>query len=138
MAGLLPLGLALDKTGAASLLASGILEVSGGWGVTGLTAVFYLVAVLLTSVISNAAAATLLSPIAIFAAIEAGINPYALLVSVMFGASASFITPFGYKTNIMIYQPGGYRFSDFAKVGGLLNLILLVTAIIFIPILWPS
>ncbi len=138
MAGLLPLGLALDKTGAASLLASGILEVSGGWGATGLTAAFYLVATLLTAVISNAAAATLLSPIAILAAIEAGINPYALLVSVMFGASASFITPFGYKTNIMIYQPGGYRFSDFAKVGGLLNLILLVTAIIFIPILWPS
>ena len=138
LAGLLPLGFALDKTGAASLLASGMLEVAGGWGVTGLTAAFYLVAALLTAVISNAAAATLLSPVAILAAIEVGMNPYALLVSVMFGASASFITPFGYQTNIMIYQPGGYRFSDFAKVGGLLNLILLVTAVIFIPILWPS
>ena len=65
-------------------------------------------------------------------------NPYALLVAVMFGASASFVTPFGYQTNVMIYAPGGYRFSDFMKVGGVLNLLMLVTATLLIPIFWPS
>ena len=66
------------------------------------------------------------------------LNPYALLVAVMFGASASFITPVGYQTNVLIYTPGAYRFSDFLKVGAPLNLLLLITAAIFIPIFWPS
>ncbi|MCG8466975.1 MAG: anion permease [Gemmatimonadetes bacterium] len=138
LAGLIPLGLALDFTGAASWLAAMVVDITGGWGPTGLIAAFYVLTALLTSVISNAAAAVMLTPVAILAALDGGVNPYALLVSVMFGASASFITPFGYQTNIMIYSPGGYRFSDFVKVGGVLNLLLLIAAAIFIPIFWPS
>ena len=107
-------------------------------GEAGLIAAFYLVTAVMTAIVSNAATAVMLTPVAILAATQAGVNPYALLVAVMFGASASFVTPFGYQTNVMIYGPGGYRFSDFVKVGGLLNFILLVTASLFIPLFWPS
>ena len=65
-------------------------------------------------------------------------NPYALVVAVMFGASASFMTPVGYQTNTLIYGPGGYRFLDFIKVGTPLNMLLLVAASILIPLFWPS
>jgi di/tricarboxylate transporter len=138
LAGLIPLGLALDKTGGAAFMAGGLVEMTAAWGPTGMITAFYIFTALLTAVVSNAATAVMLTPVAIIAATEAGMNPYALLVAVMFGASASFITPFGYQTNVMIYSPGGYRFSDFLRVGGPLNLLLLITAIIFIPIFWPS
>ncbi len=138
LAGLIPLGLALDNTGAASWLAAGIVDVAGSWGPHGMVAAFYLLTAILTAVMSNAAAAVMLTPVAIFAALDSSVNPYALLVAVMFGASASFVTPFGYQTNIMIYSPGGYRFTDFVKVGGILSLLLLLAATIFIPVFWPS
>ena len=138
LAGLIPLGVALESTGAAQLLAGGVVGLTAPLGEAGLIAAFYLVTALMTAIVSNAATAVMLTPVAIFAATQAGVNPYALLVAVMFGASASFVTPFGYQTNVMIFGPGGYRFSDFVKVGGLLNLILLVTASIFIPIFFPS
>jgi di/tricarboxylate transporter len=79
-----------------------------------------------------------MTPIALLTADDLGMNPYALLVAVMFGASADFMTPIGYQTNTLIYGPGGYRFADYPRVGGPLNLILLITATIFIPIFWPS
>ena len=138
LAGLIPLGIALDETGAASFVATGLVELTGSWGPVGMIAAFYVFTALMTAIVSNAATAVMLTPVAILAAEQAGINPYALLVAVMFGASASFVTPFGYQTNVMIYSPGGYKFSDFVRVGGLLNLLLLITAVIFIPIFWPS
>ena len=138
LAGLIPLGVAMDKTGAAALIGQGVVGLAGGLGVTGVVVVFYVVTSLLTSVISNTAAAVVLTPIALLVAQDLAINPYALLVSVMFGASASFMTPFGYQTNVMIYTPGGYRFMDFVKVGAPLNLLLVITAAIFIPMFWPS
>ncbi|MYC89735.1 MAG: SLC13 family permease [Gemmatimonadales bacterium] len=138
LAGLIPLGVALETTGAAELLARGVVAATAPLGASGLVAAFYLVTVLMTAIVSNAATAVMLTPVAILAANQAGVNPYALLIAVMFGASASFVTPFGYQTNVMIYGPGGYRFSDFVKVGGLLNLVLLITASLLIPIFWPS
>jgi len=138
LAGLIPLGVALDKTGGAAFVASGMVEATSTWGPVGLIAAFYVLTALLTAVVSNAATAVMLTPVAIVAATEAGVNPYALLVAVMFGASASFVTPFGYQTNVMIYSPGGYRFNDFLKVGGPLNLLLLITAVLCIPVFWPS
>lgn len=138
LAGLLPLGVALEQTGVASLLSAFVVGIAGEWGPRAMVASFYVMTALMTEVVSNAATAIILTPVAILAALEAGMNPYALLVTVMFGASASFLTPFGYQTNVMIYSPGGYRFTDFVKVGGLLNLMLLVVATIFIPIFWPG
>jgi di/tricarboxylate transporter len=71
-------------------------------------------------------------------AAELGLNPYALLATVMFGASASFMTPMGYQTNLLIYGPGGYRFTDFLKVGTPLTLLLALVTMFLVPILWPS
>lgn len=138
LAGLIPLGLALETTGAARLLAGWVVTLTSPLGEIGLIAAFYLMTAIMTAVVSNAATAVMLTPVAIFAATQGGVNPYALLIAVMFGASASFVTPFGYQTNVIIYGPGGYRFMDFVKVGGLLNLILLVTATLFIPLFWRS
>ncbi len=138
LAGLIPLGVALESTGAAEWIAGWIVTLTSTLGETGLIGAFYLVTAILTAIVSNAATAVMLTPVAIVAATQTGMNPYALLVAVMFGASASFVTPFGYQTNVMIYAPGGYRFSDFLKVGGVLNLLMLVTATLLIPIFWPS
>ncbi|WP_420636744.1 SLC13 family permease [Candidatus Palauibacter sp.] len=138
LAGLIPLGVALESTGAAAWIAGWVVTLTSTLGETGLIGAFYLVTAVLTAIVSNAATAVMLTPVAIVAATQAGMNPYALLVAVMFGASASFVTPFGYQTNVMIYAPGGYRFSDFMKVGGVLNLLMLVTATLLIPIFWPS
>jgi di/tricarboxylate transporter len=97
----------------------------------------YLLTSLLTEVMSNNAAAVRLTPIAVTTATDLGLNPYALLVAVMFGASASFMTPIGYQTNTLVYGPGGYRFTDFFRVGAPLNLILLLTSALLIPWFWP-
>ena len=113
-------------------------DAASPFGTTGLIAAFYLVTAAMTAIVSNVATAVMLTPVAILAAVQADVNPYAVVIAVMFGASASFVTPFGYQTNVMIYGPGGYRFSDYVRVGGALNLLLLITASILIPIFWPS
>ncbi len=138
MAGLIPLGLAMESTGAAAWIATGVVQATGGLGEVGLIAAFYLVTAALTAVVANTATAVMLTPVAILVAENAGMNPSALLVTIMFGASASFVTPFGYQTNVMIYAPGGYRFTDFIKVGGPLNLLLAIVASLCIPLFWPS
>ena len=138
LAGLIPLGIALESTGAAQLIAGWVVTLASPLGTPGLIAAIYLVTAAMTAIVSNVATAVMLTPVAILAAVQADMNPYALVIAVMFGASASFVTPFGYQTNVMIYGPGGYRFSDYVKVGGALNILLLVTASILIPIFWPS
>ena len=138
LAGLIPLGIALESTGAAQLIAGWVVTLASPFGTTGLIAAFYLMTAAMTAIVSNVATAVMLTPVAILAAVQADVNPYAVVIAVMFGASASFVTPFGYQTNVMIYGPGGYRFSDYVRVGGALNLLLLITASILIPIFWPS
>ena len=138
LAGVIPLGIAMEKTGAAQWLGEALAGWVRPYGPTAAVAGFYLLTTLLSSVMSNNATAVVLTPISLLAAADLGMNPYALLVAVMFGASASFMTPVGYQTNALVYGPGGYRFSDFLKVGAPLNFLMLVTASIFIPIFWPS
>lgn len=137
LAGVLTLGVAIDRTGGSQLLAGGIVHVVGDWGPVALVAAFYLLASVLTELMSNNATAVLLAPIAIAAAGAMGIDPRPVLVAVTFAASASFMTPVGYQTNTMIFGAGGYRFTDFARVGGPLNLIFWGLATFFIPMLWP-
>ena len=133
LAGLLPLGVALDQSGAASSIGELLAHLLGNAGPTVAVLCFYLVTSLLTEVMSNQAAAVVLTPIAISTAASLGLSPYALIVAVMFGASASFMTPIGYQTNTLVYGPGGYRFSDYIRVGGPLNAILAVVAAFLIP-----
>lgn len=138
LAGLIPLGVAMDGTGAAEWLARGIAGALAPAGAVPTLAAFYLCTSLLTSIMSNNATAVVMTPVAILTAVDLGMNPYALLVAVMFAASAGFATPFAYQTNAMVYAPGGYRFADYLKVGAPLNLLLLLTATILIPLFWPS
>jgi di/tricarboxylate transporter len=137
LAGVIPLGAALEKTGAAKLVAEGIVSTVGAWGPVSVLAGLYVSTMVLTQLISNNATAALLAPLAIDSAIQMGVSPRPLLVAVVFGASASFLTPIGYQTNAMVQGPGGYTFADFTRVGFLLNAILLALAVVLIPRAFP-
>ena len=127
---------ALEKTGAAGYLAGYVIETAQGWGPLGLLAAVYLVTSLLTELITNNAAAALIFPIAMAVAGQQGLNPMPFAVAIAVAASASFATPIGYQTNLMVYGPGGYKFTDFLKLGIPLNLIFMAVAMIVIPRVW--
>ncbi len=127
---------ALEKTGAAGYLAGYVIETVQGWGPLGLLAAVYLVTSLLTELITNNAAAALIFPIAMAVAGQQGLNPMPFAVAIAVAASASFATPIGYQTNLMVYGPGGYKFRDFLKLGIPLNLIFMAVALVVIPRVW--
>jgi di/tricarboxylate transporter len=91
--------------------------------------VFYVSTSLITNVISNNASVVLMLPVAVDTAVRVGANPFAFVLAVTFAASTAFLTPVGYQTNLFVYGPGGYKFSDYARVGGLLQLLLSVLTV---------
>jgi len=137
LAGVLPLGIALEVSGGADWLASHTMAVFGGHGPLLTLAVIYLLTASLTEVMSNNAAAVLVVPIAIATAEALGVDVKPFLVAVAFAASTSFATPVGYQTNAMVYSAGGYRFSDFLKIGLPLNIIFWGMAVVLIPRYFP-
>lgn len=137
LVGILPLGLALEQNGASSWLASAVMEHIINFGPLIVLAALYMVTAVLTESMSNIAAAGILAPIGISLAASMNVDPRPFLVAITFAASTSFSTPVGYQTNTMIYAPGGYRFTDFIRVGGPLNLIFWGLAVLLIPVLWP-
>lgn len=134
---LLPLGLAMQSTGAAQMAAAQFLTLTQTFGPTGVLIAFYVLTTLLTAVISNAAAAVVLTPLAVAMGQSLELSPMPFVVAVLFAASSSFVTPVGYQTNTFIYAPGGYRFSDFLRVGGPLTIIFSVAAGFVIPAFFP-
>jgi di/tricarboxylate transporter len=136
LGGILPLGLALERTGGADLIATTLINWVGDLGPTAILSALFLITTTMTAFMSNAATAALLVPIAITAASTLGVDPRPFVIAIAFGASASFMTPVGYQTNLLVYGPGSYRFSDYIKVGVPLTAIFWVLATLLIPVFW--
>lgn len=137
LAGVLPLGIALQNSGGAQWMADHALGVVGAWGPLAVLAAIYLLTAVMTEMMSNNAAAVLVVPIAIAAAESMGVDAKPFLVAVAFAASTSFATPVGYQTNTMVYTAAGYRFGDFLKIGIPLNLLFWAMAVVLIPRYFP-
>jgi di/tricarboxylate transporter len=132
----LSLGLAIQKTGLADLAAQGMLTMTGADPFISLI-LLYLATVIATELITNNAAAVLMFPLALVLSAELDVSLLPFVMIIMFGASASFLTPVGYQTNLMVQGPGGYRFADFFRVGFLLSILVGLTVIVGVPLIWP-
>jgi di/tricarboxylate transporter len=134
---MLAIGAALEASGAVALIVNAIAPALGNMPPFLIIWAIYLLTSVLTELVSNNAVAVVVTPIAIGLATALGIDPRPLVVAVMVAASASFATPIGYQTNMLVYGPGGYKFTDFMRVGIPLNLSIGVLASAVIPFLWP-
>ncbi|HUF39249.1 MAG TPA: SLC13 family permease [Anaerolineales bacterium] len=137
IAGMLPMGIAMQTTGTAQFLAGAIVDLVGDMGPLAVVMGIFLMTALTTEVMSNAAAAVLVTPIAIDAARSLGANPQAFVMAVVIAAATSFLMPIGHQANVLVFGPGGYRFLDYTRVGLWLNLIIFVVVAIFLPLIWP-
>ncbi|ELZ19092.1 SLC13 family permease [Natrinema limicola] len=136
LAGVIPLGIALEQTGGAAYLAWLVVQSAGFLPTIVVLWLFYVLTGLLTEVISNNASVVLLLPVAAAAATGIGSNPFAFVLAVTFAASTAFLGPIGYQTNLFVYGPGGYRFSDYARIGAPLQLVLSIVTVLGIATFW--
>lgn len=136
---MMPLGIAMDDdhSGTARWLAESLVDAVGDFGPYVVLAGLIIFTTLLTEVMSNAAAAVLLAPIGIAIAVGMGFEPYPFLMGIAIGASTTFLTPIGHQSNLLIYGVGNYRFTDFPRVGGPLNVLLFGVAMLVVPAVWP-
>ncbi|WP_022834694.1 SLC13 family permease [Salisaeta longa] len=133
----LGLGQALEASGAARLLGEGIVDVMKAYGPRAVLAGVTISTMILTQLITNNGAVALMFPIVLSISQTLGFDTRALMISMTLMGSMAFITPIGYQTNLMVYGPGGYKFSDFIRIGGILQIILLIVVIVLAPIIWP-
>jgi di/tricarboxylate transporter len=137
IAGMLPMGLAMDKTGTAEYLADLIVGTAGDLGPRAIMIGLFVLTTIITEFMSNAAAAVLVAPIAISTAATMNASPYAFVMGVAIAASNSFMFPIGHQASVLVYAPGSYRFFDYTRVGLPLTLLIWVLLVIFLPLLWP-
>jgi len=137
VAGMLPLGTAMEATGTARYIADLLLGTVGDLGPMAALAGIYILAALITQPMSNAAAMVLVVPIALSTALSLGANHLTFTLAVVIGAATSFLTPVGHKANVLVFGPGGYKFFDYARVGILLTIFLFISTMITLPILYP-
>jgi di/tricarboxylate transporter len=137
IAGMLPLGIAMERSGAASYLAEVVVSLVGDFGPIAVVAGLFVLASLASQVMPNPAVAVLLAPVALSTASDLGISPYPLMMAVAVSASAAFLSPVGHPANVLIMGPGGYKFSDYLKVGLPLTIAVLVAVLLVLPIVWP-
>ncbi|WP_134669001.1 SLC13 family permease [Halorussus marinus] len=136
LAGVIPLGIALEKTGGADLLADLVVASADVLPAIAVLGLFYVVTALLTNVISNNASVVLMIPVAAEAAAQLDANAFAFVLAVTFAASTAFMTPVGYQTNLFVYGPGGYRFTDYIRVGAPLQLLFAIATTAGIAVIW--
>jgi len=137
LVGILPMGIAMEKTGLAAMIGETIANAGADYGPLAVIALVYLVTALLSEIVSNNSTAVLMVPIAGTAAASMGLEPKPFMLTVAFAASASFLTPMGYQTNAMVFGPGGYRFMDYVKFGAPLKIMFFVISVLLIPRFWP-
>jgi len=137
VAGMLPLGIAMEITGTARYIADLMLGAIGSWGPVAALGAVYLLAALVTQPMSNAAAMVLVVPIALDTALSLGANHLTFTLAVVVGGVTSFLTPVGHKANVLVFGPGGYKFFDYARVGFLLTVILFIVTMLTLPIIFP-
>lgn len=137
IAGMLPMGIAMAKTGTAEYLSDLMINVAGDYGPLAIMISLFVLTTLITEFMSNAAAAVLVAPIAISSAEQLGVAPYAFVMGVGIAASNSFLFPIGHQASVLVYGPGNYRFFDYTKVGLPLTLLIWFLLIIFLPLFWP-
>jgi di/tricarboxylate transporter len=137
VAGMLPVGVALNKTGASTMFANAILSTMGGAGHLALLAGFVLMTVALTQVINGAAAVTVVAPIAIIAAQAVGMEPRSMATAVALASSMAFMSPLGHSVNVMVMGAGGYTFRDYARVGIPLTILLVIILLLILPLIMP-
>jgi di/tricarboxylate transporter len=137
VAGMLSLGLAMSKSGAAALIANGLVGVFLPTGPLALLAGLFVTTALMTQIMPGAAVAAILAPIAIQTAQQAGLNPRSLAMAVALATSMAFITPLGHPVNVLVLGLGGYRFRDFLRVGLPLTVLLFAVVMILLPVFWP-
>jgi di/tricarboxylate transporter len=137
IAGMLPLGIALDQSGAAQLIGDSVVSLLGPAGPIVVSGGLFLLASLGSQFMPNPAVAVLLAPIALSTAADMGISPYPLMMVVAVSSSAAFLSPVGHPANLLVMGPGGYRFSDYIKVGLPLTLFVMVVVLLVLPMIWP-
>lgn len=135
--GMLSLGLAMQETGAANLLATSVLGSLSSLGPAAVLAGLFLISSFSAQVMPTAAVAVLMSPIALSSASNLGLSPHALMMAVAVACSSSFLSPVGHPVNLLVMGPGGYRFTDYMKVGLPLLVLVLIVTLVVLPILWP-
>ena len=137
VAGMLPVGVAMDKTGAAALLAQWMISNLGAAGYLTILAGLVLLTVLFTQAINGAAAVTVVAPIAISASLKIGMDPRSVAMGIAIASSMAFMSPLGHSVNIMVMGAGGYKFRDYARIGIPLTIILFVALLVLLPIIMP-
>jgi len=137
IAAMLPMGLAMQQTGAAALIADAVVQLVGPYGPTAILAGIMTLTLLINQFIPSAVNAVVMTPIAIAAAVGMGVSPYPLVMSIAYAAAASFMTPVSHPANVLVMTPGGYRFSDYVKNGLPLSVIVLIISVLLIPVVFP-
>ncbi|MFC7081756.1 SLC13 family permease [Halorussus caseinilyticus] len=136
LAGVIPLGIAMQKTGAADLIADLLVMSAAFLPAIAVLGTFYVVTAVLTNIVSNNASVVLMIPVAVEAAAQLDANPFAFVLAVTFAASTAFMTPVGYQTNLFVYGPGGYKFTDYVRVGTPLQIVFAVVTTLGIAAFW--
>ncbi len=137
IAAMIPMGVAIQKTGAAELISNSLISILGKENPTLLLAGIFLLTTTFSQFINNSATAVLMAPIVLLAANTVGISPEPLLITVAISASTAFLTPIGTTTNAMVMSSGGYKFMDYLKVGFPLLILFIITTLLLVPIIWP-